>query len=288
MTLEAENQENIDEVIEQVEDVTNEPQDDQVNDNKDDDDLDIISIGEEENETDKEEKEAEAKAPEWVRNLRKTTREQQKRIKELEQEVAKRNQVQSQEIDEQLPQKPNISDDGIDYDQDKYDEAMEQWRNKKQAIENCKKEAQQAQEQAQQEWQAQVQGYEEKKKQLKVKDFDIAEDNVKNTLNVVQQAIIIKGAANPEQVIYALGKNPSRAKELASINDPIKFAFAVANLERGIVVRKREAPKPESTVKSGTASSSGVMNELERLRADAAKTGDMSKVIAFKRKHGVK
>lgn len=285
MTLEVENQETNQEVIEQVEEVTNESQDNQ---EQQDDDLDIISIGEEENETDKEEKEAEAKAPEWVRNLRKTTREQQKRIKELEQEVAKRNQTQNQEFDEQLPPKPNMADDGIDYDQDKYDEAMEQWRSKKQAIENRKKEAQQAQEQAQQEWQAQVQGYEEKKKQLKVKDFDEAEDNVKNTLNVVQQAIIIKGAANPEQVIYALGKNPSKAKELANINDPIKFAFAVANLERGIVVKKREVPKPETTVKSSAASSTAVEYQLDRLREEARKTGDMSKLLDFKRKNGIK
>ena len=255
MTLETENQENIEEVIEQAEDVTDESQDGQVNDDQVDDDLDIISIGDEENETDKEEKEAEAKAPEWVKNLRRETKEKARRIKELEQELAKRNTPQVQD-DEVLPPKPSLDDDGIDYDQEKYDEAMEQWRNKKQAIENRKKEAQQAQEQAQQEWQAQVQGYEEKKKQLKVKDFDIAEDNVKNTLNVVQQAIIIKGASNPEQVIYALGKNPSKAKELANINDPIKFAFAVANLERGIVVKKREAPKPESTVK-GSATTSG-------------------------------
>ena len=247
-----------------------------------------ISLGEE-NEDDKEEKELDGKAPDWVRNLRKTTKEQQKRIKELEQEVAKRNTPQSQD-DELLPPKPNMHDDGIDYDQDAYDEAMIAWLDKKKAIESRKKEAEKAQETIQREWDEQVQNYEKRKADLKskVKDFDDADDVYKSTLSVVQQAIVVKGAANPEHIAYALGKNPSKAKELAAITDPIRFAFAIANLEKVITVKKREAPKPETSVKSGAASSSAVESQLERLREQAIKTGDMSPLLAFKRKNGIK
>jgi hypothetical protein len=97
--------------------------------------------------------------------------------------------------------------------------------------------------------------------------------------------MILQGADNPALLVYALGKNPKRAKELASIKDPVKFAFAVARLETQLKVTKRKASsKPEPTI-SGTGRPSGsVDNTLERLRTEAEKTGDYSKVYAYKQR----
>ena len=85
-------------------------------------------------------------------------------------------------------------------------------------------------------------------------------------------------------MIYALGKNPTKAKELSAINDPVKFAFAVAKLETQLKVTNRKAaPPPESTVRGTGRVSGAVDSTLERLRADAEKTGDYSKVMQYKR-----
>jgi len=104
-------------------------------------------------------------------------------------------------------------------------------------------------------------------------------------LNVTQQGVVIQGAENPALVIYALGKNPKKAKELASIADPVKFAFAIAKLETQLkVTGKRTPPPPEKTVGGGTAPIRGAVDSnLERLREDAARTGDYSKVYAYKK-----
>jgi hypothetical protein len=85
-------------------------------------------------------------------------------------------------------------------------------------------------------------------------------------------------------VIYALGRNPKKAKELAEIKDPVKFAFAVAKLEKDMkVTNRKQAPAPERVV-TGTGRSSGAVDsQLERLREEAARTGNMTKVIAYKR-----
>jgi hypothetical protein len=119
-----------------------------------------------------------------------------------------------------------------------------------------------------------------------VRDFDDAESTVLSTLSVTQQGIIVQGADNSALVVYALGKNPAKAKELAGITDAVKFAFAIAKLETQLKVqaKSKSAPPPEGKVRSGSAPISGsVDSNLERLRAEAEKTGDMSKVAAYKR-----
>ena len=66
--------------------------------------------------------------------------------------------------------------------------------------------------------------------------------------------------------------------------DPVKFAFAVAKLETQLKVTNRKAaPPPESTVRGTGRVSGAVDSTLERLRADAEKTGDYSKVMQYKR-----
>jgi hypothetical protein len=116
-----------------------------------------------------------------------------------------------------------------------------------------------------------------------VPDFQDAEETVLETLNVTQQGIILQGAQNPAVVVYALGKNPKKAKELGEITDPVKFAFAVAKLETQLTVTSRkQAPPPEKKI-NGNGSLDSSNGQLERLREEAARTGDMTKVVAFKR-----
>jgi len=117
-----------------------------------------------------------------------------------------------------------------------------------------------------------------------VKDFEEAEAVVQEAFNVTQQGVVLQGAENPALVIYAIGKNQKKLKELSDIKDPVKFAFAVARLEKELKVtsRKSAAPQPERIV-SGTGRVSGAVDStLERLRDEAAKTGNMTKVIQYK------
>jgi hypothetical protein len=64
----------------------------------------------------------------------------------------------------------------------------------------------------------------------------------------------------------------------------VKFAFAVARLEKELkVTNRRAAPAPERIVQ-GTGRASGTVDStLERLRAEAEKTGNYTKVLQYKR-----
>ena len=233
----------------------------------------VVSIGEE-----APPHEQNTPAPEWVRELRKTNRELQRQNRELQSKL----QVQPTEIKPVvIGAKPKLEDH--DYDADKYEEALTGWfERKRQADEvNARQHAEVMNQQKA--WEAKLNGYGKAKAELRVRDYEDAEAVAQEVFSITQQGVILQGAENPALVVYALGKNPKKAKELAEVSDPVKFAFAVAKLEKELkVTNRRAAPAPERVV-SGTGRSSGAVDStLERLREEAARTGNMTKVIQYR------
>lgn len=218
-------------------------------------------------------------APEWVKELRKTHRETQKRNRELEEEL----KTFKQKTLPALGKKPSLED--YDYDAEQYETALFAWTDKKREHDAAAQKAVEERERQNKDWQDRLAEYQNKKVELKLSDYEDAEETAKGIFDVTQQGIVLQGASNPALVVYALGKNPTKAKELAAIKDPIKFAFEVAKLEGQLkMTPKKKAPAPEKMVEGGSAPSSSSNQTLERLRADAEKTGDYSKVREYKRK----
>jgi desulfoferrodoxin (superoxide reductase-like protein) len=234
----------------------------------------IVSIGEEAPPP-----EEQTHAPEWVRELRKTNRELQRQNRELQGKLQSTAQTETKPV--VLGKKPSLEDH--DYDADKFEVALADWfERKRQADEsNAKQEAEVMNQQKA--WQAKLDGYGKAKAELRVKDFEDAEAVAQELFNITQQGVVLQGADNPALVIYALGKNPKKAKELSDIKDPVKFAFAVAKLEKELKVTNRRAAPPPERIVSGTGRVSGAVDStLERLREEAARTGNMTKVIQYK------
>lgn len=220
-------------------------------------------------------------APTWVKELRKSNRDDKKRIRELEELVRKQEAPKTAPV---LGKKPAMEDDDIDWDAEKFEQKLTAWHDRKREIDQHQILQQQAEQQQKAEWEGRLNTYNTAKTGLKVRDFEDAEENVRNLLDVTQQGIIIQGADNSALVVYALGKNPKKAAELAGIKDAVKFAFAIAKLETQLKVQnKKSAPPPEKPI-TGTGRVTGSTDsQLERLRAEAEKTGDQSKVVAYKR-----
>jgi len=227
------------------------------------------------------EEEETERAPEWVRDLRKKYREEKLRNRELEEKLA--SMAGGSQSDIQLPEKPSL--EKADYETERYEQELAAWYEQKRKYDEVEASKRAEQEAAEREWKQKLEGYQSAKSDLKVRDFEDAEDTVQETLSVTQQGMILQGAENPALLVYALGKNPKKAKELASIQDPVKFAFAVAKLETNLKVTKRKASsKPEKAL-SGTGRPSGsVDSTLERLRKEAAETGNFTKVNQYKSK----
>jgi hypothetical protein len=239
---------------------------------EDDADEVIVSIGEEAPPP-----EEQAHAPGWVKELRKANREKEKRIRELE---AKLTQT-TEKKPVILGPKPKLEDH--DYDADRFEAALADWFDRKRVADVESQKVQQAEQAQKQAWQEKLDGYGKAKAELRVRDFEDAEAVAQELFNITQQGVVLQGADNPALVIYALGKNPKKATELAKIEDPVKFAFAVAKLEKELKVTNRKAaPAPERMISSTGRVSGAVDSTLERLREEAARTGNMTKVIQYR------
>jgi hypothetical protein len=273
------------ELVEQIEDdfemesVADEVEAVEADDTEDEEDSEgvVISIA---GEPPAPEDDEEVRAPEWVRDLRKNYREEKRRAKDLEQKLA-RLETQAPGV---APLGPKPTLEKADYDTDRYEKELANWYDKKRQHDDREVSVKSEQQAVQREWERKLEGYQSAKAGLKVRDFEFAEDVVQDNLSVMQQGMIVQGADNPALVVYALGKNPKKAKELASITDPVKFAFAVAKLETQLKISNRKAQTSPERKISGTGRPSGAVDStLDRLRADAEKTGDYSKVFQYKK-----
>lgn len=222
-----------------------------------------------------------AKAPDWIRELRKSNREKDRALRAKDEEIARLKGSAQAAAPVVVGEKPKLSE--FDFDEDKFSEAMDAWHDRKAAAaaeENKRKAAQEADQKA---WQGRLEAYAKAKTTLKVGDFEDAEDAVKAVTSVTQQGLLLK-QKSAAQLIYALGKNPAKLKELSAISDPIDFTIAATELALQVkVTPKTTAPPPEKPLRSGFAGASSVDSQLEKLREQAQKTGDMSKLMAYKR-----
>lgn len=250
---------------EQTEQATAEPADDEV----------VVTIGDAEPPAAQED---EAKAPEWVRELRKAKREQDRELRELRAKLAEKETASKPTQVEE----PTLAD--CDYDEAAYKAKLLAWNADQARIKAEQDKAAEEAQKAQQAWQQSLDKYGKAKAALKVADYEDAEAVVSSLFNQTQKGIIVHAADNPAVLEYAIGKNPAKAKELAAITDPVKFAFAVAKLETQVKTAPRKAPPPPEKIVSGSSSVAGSPDaQLAKLEAEADRSGDRSKVIAYRR-----
>lgn len=287
LRTELDEEDNIDPIEDNQEDENQEdPEETQDEANQSDDETSedeefVITVGDGEPESSDEDDFSGKPAPTWVKDLRKKEREARKRIKELEAQVQ---QAKPADKPIEVGPKPKLAD--FDYDEDQFESAVEQWHECKRQVEQQQAVKRAEEEKAQQTWQSKMQSYEERRQNVasKVRDFEEVEEAAKDKLTATQQGILIHAAENPELILYHLGKNPKKAQELSEITDPIQFAFAAAKLDSQMKIQTRKPSTQPERKPSGSAGLSGVVDQkLAQLEAKAAKTGDRTELIKYKK-----
>jgi hypothetical protein len=214
----------------------------------------------------------------WVRNLREVNREKERENREL------RARLKQLEPKVELGAKPTLA--GCDYDEERFEKELESYNERKlqQTAEERKRQEQIDKENAA--WQAKLNDYNTSKAKLGLSDYDDAEDVVKSILSPQQQAILIQHIKSHAMMVYALGKNPGKARELAATENLIEFAFKARDLESQMKTTTRKpAVQPEKRITGGGPTSGAITSRLDELRKEAEKTGDYTKLVAFKRKN---
>lgn len=216
--------------------------------------------------------------PAWVKDVRKQNRDLNKKVKDLEKQLT----AGKAEETSTLSAKPTL--DQFDYDPDKFEEALLNWASEKREHDAKADEAKKQEDKRNQEYQTRLSEYHEGRNDFDADSFDEAEDAVRNVLSESQQGILIHafgGKAAP--LIRGLGQDDKRLKALASIADPIAFAVAATRLEATMKTRRKPKTVPETRAAGNSAPSVSGDKTLQKLRDEAEKTGDLSKVVAYKR-----
>lgn len=219
----------------------------------------------------------------WLPELRRKYEAQQRELRELKQKLQAVEQTKQEVV--QLPPEPELSD--YDWDEAEYKKAVHNWYGVKAKVDQQK---------AVQEQKAQLQQYEQAKKlddynraktSFNKREFNESEFIATTLLSIEQQNILLQYSDDPATLVYKLGKNHDDIKKLSEIQDPIIFIKELAKTEermKSIKVNKAVAPKAESGIpRSSVGRAGAVGNTLERLRSEAQKTGDYTKVMAYKK-----
>lgn len=208
-------------------------------------------------------------APEWVKQVRKENRELKRQLKQRE--------SQQHEQQQALREKPTL--DAHEYDSDAYEQDYAAWLSEKSQHEAKVQAEQQKYKHYDERYKSSVDAV-----RAKVADYDEIEQSIVDTVPPPRQALIKMLVDDPARMVVALGKSPAQLEKLAGLDD-IQFAKQIVLMEQQMSSksksRNQNKPKPKTHELEGAAG--GVDTKLAKLEAEAAKTGDRSKVIAYKR-----
>jgi hypothetical protein len=222
-----------------------------------------------------------------VREAAPALRAKEREIKALREQVERLSGGSQAPADIVLGEEPTL--EGCDFDGPKFKVEFQSWLDRKRQIDERRKSKEQADAKQREQWQGRIDAVSKAASSLKVADADTAHEVFETTFSMVQQGIIIGGLDDPKTsalMRYALGRNPAKAKQLAAISDPVKFAIAIGKLEDKMKVQPRKAaPPPEGPLPTSGAGSSIAANRgLDKLHEQARQTGDYTAYFAAKNK----
>lgn len=236
-------------------------------------DISVVTFGDEE--APEEEEEAAA----WVKDVRKRSRELSKENADLKKQI----EAGKADVKPVLGAAPTL--EGCDYDEEKFSGAIRQYDAKKFELEAGERSQKEEAERQNKAYQEKLTAYNESRGQFDADSFDEAESNVKEALTPQQHAILVHAfGKNAAPLISGLGRDDKRLKELASIKDPIAYAVAATRLESSMKTSQRKPRTTPETRVTGDHSGGTPDKTLEKLEAEADRTGDRSKIVAHKRK----
>lgn len=263
---------------EEEDDAEEEGQDPEENEGEDDDEEEdeekvlVVTIGDDDPDDDD-------TAKPWVKELRAKHRESKKEIRELKEKLKI---VDQKKENETLGEKPTMDD--FDHDEELFSTALLTWNDNKTKHDATKEEAKQKEQKQTDDWNTKLEDHGAKKKKLAVDDMDEVEDDVFSVLSQTQKGLIIHTADDSALLTYGIGKNRKVLEKLAAISDPTLFVKELTKIEMTMKTSKRKLPPPPERKITGTGSFSGQDKKLDKLEKQADKTGDRTRIIAYKKR----
>lgn len=207
-----------------------------------------------------------------------TIREMRSQLRQAQRELAEARKGHAPQKIE-VGERPTL--ESCDYDEDRYNEQLDAWRDRKGQADKQQAEMDRAAEVEAKVWGERHTAYAAAKAKLPT-DFAAAEQEVQTGLPIPHQNILLMSERSAA-LVYALGKDPAKLDALSKL-DPIRAAMMIGKLEDKITMAKRTVPQPERQVSGNARLSDTADKQLAQLEKEADRTGDRTKLIAYRKK----
>ncbi len=205
-----------------------------------------------------------------IREFRRREREKDRRIAELERNLAPK--------PVEVGEEPVMAD--FAYDEDEWKEAWTAWKSRsEQSAEQETKAAEKRAADARA-WSEVEEAYKAERDKLNVPNFREIEQEVADAVPLEIMAMLVR-ARKPE-LIVALRNSPTKLAELSKLN-LLDAAMMVGELKGSIRMTTRRPPNPDRPVR-GNAAPVNADKELARLEKEAARTGDRTALREYRAK----
>jgi hypothetical protein len=215
--------------------------------------------------------------------LRKTVREQAMKIAEMERKL----QAQSAPVGAPDPgPEPTEEDDDVQYDMAKLKTKYAKWLKDGEAKKAWEAEQAKVVETHRQATQQIMDSYKATKADFskKVDGYEEAEQAFTRMFDDARQDVLFRNCSNPAKVIFLLHQRPELMEKLSKSTNRDEIVRELVKLEVTVKERKVGTPPPPPKKVGGNATKDqGNDPVLERLRKEAAKTGNMKPVTDYLR-----
>ncbi len=205
-------------------------------------------------------------------------------VKQLRNEIRERDRrLSAYEKPKQIEVGPKPTLEGCDYDEERFDAEYEAWQDRKRQAQALESEAGERAAAANQQFEKARARYHASAMAKKL-DIEEAEKKVADKLGPEMLGMMVMYSTAPENIVAALGKYPAKLDQIAAEPDPLRKIRLIWELEGKVTVNRKKPPNPEAeTIQRGAAPISGGSNKiLEKLEKEADRTGDRSKLIAYR------
>jgi len=281
------------------EEIVEEPEDEIVEEPEDEDfdeDLDDESVEEEpEDEIVEEEPEEPEETPppkenNAIRQMRETLLAQKRELQALKDKEERLRQEQIQrELAAAPVEEPTL--EGCGWDPDKYKQELIKFASVKVKRDELAQKELEKRKKADDLWQGAQTRYAEGKKTHSAKDYSGAEAVVETELTREQLGWLLVSTKKPNDVVYAVGKNPKMLAKLKKAETPFEFAAMIGKIElarRPTVADKSKSSKatpaekrPKSSAAPGAVKGKGAA--YEKAVAEAQRTGNLDALRKLKK-----
>lgn len=178
--------------------------------------------------------------------------------------------------------KPVLAECGeAGYDEDVYEAELLKWNDRRLAAERQAGEVESQRETAKREWQGRIDTYEASK--ATVPGIDDAEQVVEAALGEDRMRILMLVPEDAPKLIAALAKSPDKLETLSKL-DLARAAMMIGELKGKVQMTTRKVPAPDAPLRGNAAIAGSTDKQLQRLEAEAEKTGDRTELIRYRRK----